>query len=126
MHTNDRASIATLRRPASTRASDRPSSSRARRPTSRASTSGAFARKATISGRAGGSQPSGNGEAANYNGWVPYVPNWDVGVVFAWPLFDGTVRAREGASRAHEQVRRDEIAVAKHEEVANIRVRYAA
>ncbi|HEY8074245.1 MAG TPA: TolC family protein, partial [Labilithrix sp.] len=34
---------------------------------------------ATISGRAGGAQASGNGQNADYNGWLPYVPNWDVG-----------------------------------------------
>jgi outer membrane protein TolC len=81
---------------------------------------------ATISGRAGGAQPSGNGQAADFNGWVPYVPNWDVGIVFSWPLFDGTVRAREDASRAHEQVRRDEIAAVKHVEIAAIRIAYNA
>jgi outer membrane protein TolC len=81
---------------------------------------------ATISGRAGGAPPSGSGTAADLNGWVPYVPNWDVGVVFTWPLFDGTVRAREDASRAQEQVRREEIAAVKHVEVATIRVAYSA
>jgi outer membrane protein TolC len=81
---------------------------------------------ATISGRAGGAQASGNGTNADFNGWVPYVPNWDVGVVFSWPLFDGTVRAREDASRAREAAAREEIAVVKHEDIARIRVAHAA
>jgi outer membrane protein TolC len=46
-------------------------------------------------------------------------------VIFSWPLFDGTVKAREDASRAREQVRREEIATVKHAEVAQIRIAYA-
>src|SRR5207302_7540591 len=49
----------------------------------------------TVSTRAGGAPPSGNGELASGGGWAPNVPNWDVGVVLAWPLFDGTVLARK-------------------------------
>jgi outer membrane protein TolC len=81
---------------------------------------------ATVSGRAGGAQASGNGQNADSNGWVPYVPNWDVGVVFSWPLFDGTVKAREDASRAREQVHREEIATVRHDQVARIRIAYAS
>jgi outer membrane protein len=81
---------------------------------------------ATLSGRAGGAPPSGNGSPADHSGWLPEVPNWDVGVVFSWPIFDGTVRARESASRAREQVRRDEIGLVRHEHVTAIRLAYAA
>jgi outer membrane protein len=35
---------------------------------------------ATFTGRAGGATPSGNGIAADGNGWIPNVPNWDVGI----------------------------------------------
>lgn len=80
----------------------------------------------TLSGRAGGAPPSGNGSAADASGWLPYVPNWDVGLVFSWPLFDGTVSARENASRAHEQVRREEIAVVRYQQVAAIRQAFGA
>jgi outer membrane protein TolC len=79
----------------------------------------------TISGRAGGAQPS-SGTPADYNGWVPYVPNWDIGIVFSWPLFEGVISAQKEASRAKEQLRRDEIALARHEQVAAIRMAYAA
>jgi outer membrane protein TolC len=41
-------------------------------------------------------------------------------------LFDGVVRARQDASRAQEQVRRDEIALARHEQAAQIRLAYGA
>jgi len=81
---------------------------------------------ATVSGRAGGAPPSGNGEPANGDGFIPNVPNWDVGLVLAWPLFDGTVSAREGAARAEEDARREEIAEARHEEIAAVRAAYAA
>lgn len=75
---------------------------------------------ATLSGRAGGA--SANGNAPGGDGFLPRVPNWDVGLVFTWPLFDGVVRAREDASRATEQARRDEVAVARHEQAAQIRL----
>jgi outer membrane protein len=37
------------------------------------------------------------------------VQNWDVGLVFSWPLFDQTVRARRETSSAQELVRRSEV-----------------
>lgn len=73
----------------------------------------------TLSGRAGGAPPS-SGERADQTGWLPNVPNWDIGVVLSWPIFDGTVRARETASAAAEQVRREEVDVARRELVAAI------
>jgi outer membrane protein TolC len=81
---------------------------------------------ATISGRAGGAPPSGNGGPADGNGWIPNVPNWDVGVVLTWPLFDGVVSARQSASRAEERVRREEIGVVRHEQAAAVREAYVA
>jgi len=54
------------------------------------------------------------------------VPNWDVGVVLTWPLFDGVVSARKSASRAEEQVRREEIGLVHQEEVAAVREAYVA
>jgi outer membrane protein len=81
---------------------------------------------ATVSGRAGGALPSGTGDLADHGGWVPEVPNWDIGVVFSWPLFDGMVRARREASRAREQVSRDTVGLVRHEQVAKIRLGYTA
>lgn len=64
---------------------------------------------ATISGRAGGapltSGPSGE------SGFVPAVPNWDVGLVLSMPLFDGVLLARREQSRAQEDVFRHELEV---------------
>lgn len=69
----------------------------------------------SISVRAGGAPPSGTGEPAWGSGFAPDIPNWDVGVVFTWPIFHGPTAARERASRAREQVEREELG----------RVRYA-
>ena len=76
----------------------------------------------TFSGRAGGAPPS-SGPSADYGGWVPYVPNWDVGLVLSWPILDATVLARKSASRAREDVRREELALARRDE--DVRVREA-
>lgn len=80
----------------------------------------------TLSGRAGGAPPSGNGQAADGNGFVPNVANWDVGLVFSWPLFDGVIRARRDASQAREEVRRQEIALVRTQQIAAIREAYVA
>lgn len=62
----------------------------------------------TLSGRAGGASPTVGAVPAG-GGWLPDVPNWDVGLVFSWPLFDGGVLARASASRARELARQLEI-----------------
>jgi outer membrane protein TolC len=80
---------------------------------------------ATLSGRAGGAPPSGNGETPTGDGWLPGVANWNLGAVLSWPLFDGTVSARRDASRAAEQVRHEEIAVVRHDQSARVREAYA-
>jgi outer membrane protein len=91
----------------------------------RAETRPDLALTGTISGRAGGAAPS-SGDSAQYNGWLPNVPNWDVGAVFSWPLFDPVVHARAEASHSGEQVRREELHQARFEEVAAIREAYVA
>jgi outer membrane protein TolC len=78
---------------------------------------------ATLSARAGGA-PSTAGVAVDGGGWLPEIPNWDVGVLLSWPLFDGTIAARRDAAQAVEQVRRDEIDVAREQEVAAVRQAY--
>jgi outer membrane protein TolC len=79
----------------------------------------------TLSARAGGAPPS-SGNSARGDGWEPNVPNWDVGLVLSWPLFDGTVDAREQASRAREQVRAEEISVVRERQIAVIRTTYVS
>ncbi len=79
---------------------------------------------AAVSSRAGGGKPSGNGQPAGADGWLPEVVNWDVGVVFTWPLFDATVNARSDAAKARGEVARSELTLARHEQVAAIRLAY--
>ena len=80
---------------------------------------------ATLTGRAGGAAPtSATAPTPSGSGWLPVVPNWDVGLVLSWPLFDGTIAARRDAAQAAEQVRRDEIDVAREQEVARVRQAY--
>ena len=66
----------------------------------------------TFSGRAGGGPPS-SGEAGPANGWAPGIPNWDVGLLLSWPLFDGTINARANASERLEQAQRADLDVAR-------------
>ncbi|MGA3122652.1 MAG: TolC family protein [Polyangiaceae bacterium] len=75
---------------------------------------------ATLSGRAGGAAPS-SGPIPTGEGWVPSVPNWDAGLLFIWPVFDGVVVARQDAAFAEEQVRRDEIDAVRLQVVARVR-----
>jgi outer membrane protein len=81
---------------------------------------------ATLSGRAGGAPPSGGVGVPPGNGFLPVVPNWDVGVVFSWPLLDGVVDAREEASKAKEDTLRALVDLRRKEEVAAIQQAYFA
>jgi outer membrane protein TolC len=58
--------------------------------------SGAF------SGREGGAAPT-SGASGRYLGLVPSVPNWDVGLVLSWPVYDQANVARYRVSKASEQ-----------------------
>ena len=60
-----------------------------------------------VSVNAGGATPS-SGEAADLRGLLPTVPNWDVGLVLAWPLFDASVSARARQSQAEESALREQ------------------
>jgi outer membrane protein TolC len=75
---------------------------------------------AAISGRAGGSAPSNNGEETSGNGFLPNVPNWDGALVLSWPLFDPTINARKRASGVAEAVRRSEIDLVRQQVVAAV------
>ncbi len=78
-----------------------------------------------FSARAGGAPPSGTtGSTLTGDGWLPYVPNWDVGLVIEWPIFDGTVVARRNAARASEQVAREDLDVVREGQVATIERKY--
>ncbi len=79
----------------------------------------------TISGRAGGAAAT-SGDSAGYSGLLPTVPNWDAGLVFSWPLFDGTIDARASAARAKEAVARDDLKVAQQVVVGSVAQAYVA
>jgi len=65
----------------------------------------------TISLRGGGAPPtSGPSQGVG----LPNVANYDVGLVLRWPLFNGPVSARERASRAQVEARREELGVARY------------
>ncbi len=82
---------------------------------------------ATFSGRAGGQSPSGTPpQDADFNGWLPTVPNWDVGLVFSWPLYDATVVARGHASEARETALREDAAALKQTLTADVQRAYIA
>jgi len=55
---------------------------------------------------------------------LPDVPNWDVGLILSWTLFDGVTLAERNASQAEEAVRKDEVALYKQREVAAIEAAY--
>jgi outer membrane protein len=81
----------------------------------------------TVSGRAGGAPPSGtNPPSLAGDGFLPYVPNWDVGLVIEWPLFDGTVIARRDAALSSAEAAREELSVVRNVEVAAIERAYTA
>ena len=83
-----------------------------------------FALTATFSGREGGAPPSGTGEPAPNSGWLPDIPNWDVGIVLRWPLYDGVVLAQRNASREREEVRRSELDLVRQQQTAGIQQAY--
>ena len=65
----------------------------------------------TISLRGGGAPSTTTGVDTGLG--LPNVPNYDVGLVLRWPIWSGTVAARERASRSREQARREELGLVK-------------
>lgn len=63
---------------------------------------------AGVSARAGGAPPA-SGAAARHDGWVPEVPNYDVGLVLSWPIWDPVVHARGRAQEARIEVAQREL-----------------
>jgi outer membrane protein TolC len=72
---------------------------------------------AALSGRAGGATP--NAGAVPWGaGWLPVVPNWDVGVLVQWQAFDGVALERAGLADAQHTVARAEGAAVEEAEVS--------
>lgn len=57
---------------------------------------------AALSGRAGGAQPN-TGSVPPGDGYLPVVPNWHVGAVLSWPLYDPSITRRKEAAELRER-----------------------
>ena len=77
----------------------------------------------TISLRGGGAPAT---SPTNQGVGLPNIPNYDVGLVLRWPIFNGPVSARERASRAQEQVRREELGVVRFARSTAVQQAYLA
>lgn len=79
---------------------------------------------AGVSGRAGGA-PSNSGPSGQ-SGWLPSVPNWDIGLILQAPLFDGVLLARRSQSQAQEEVLKQEVEVTRRRLLAEIQRAYTS
>jgi outer membrane protein len=77
---------------------------------------------AGVSGRAGGA-PANSGPSGQ-SGWLPSVPNWDIGLILQAPLFDGVLLARRSQSQAQEEVLKQEVEVTRRRLLAEIQRAY--
>ncbi|MBX3197766.1 MAG: TolC family protein [Labilithrix sp.] len=75
----------------------------------------------SINGRAGGSPPN-VGPLPPGDGWVPIVPNYDLGVVLSWPIVDPSWSRRADASREREHAAQADSALAMRDVRAAITV----
>jgi outer membrane protein TolC len=80
---------------------------------------------ATFSGRAGTATPS-SGSLSDQYGPLPTVPNWDVGLVLRWPIYDPVVAARREAAAARTEVARADLSVLVQQEGATVQQAYVA
>jgi outer membrane protein len=79
----------------------------------------------TLSARQGGTPPNGTTEVPFGAGYVPTVPNWDVGVFLSWSFFDEGVLRRRKASQAYEAAAAADLDTVKLRANAAIRQTYA-
>jgi outer membrane protein TolC len=77
----------------------------------------------TLSVRAGGAPLS---SGLSQSGYLPDVPNWDVGVLLSWQLFDEGVLKREEVSKRLEEAHREDLAAAKLNASAALEQAYAS
>jgi outer membrane protein len=76
-----------------------------------------------FSTRAGGATPS-SGPETRFGGWLPDVPNWDVGLLLHWPIYDGVASARQRASSARERALQSDLDSVLQQEVAAVERAY--
>jgi outer membrane protein len=80
---------------------------------------------ATFSERAGTATPS-TGSISDQHGPLPTVPNWDVGLVLRWPLYDPVVAKRRDAAAAHAEAARTDVATLSQQETAAVEQAYVS
>jgi outer membrane protein len=80
----------------------------------------------TLSARAGGTPAAGTTDLPFGAGFLPTVPNWDVGVFLSWSFFDEGVLARRKASLQYEAAAAADLDAVKLKASASIRATYAA
>lgn len=73
----------------------------------------------TFSARAG-TAPTTAGAIPDQHGPLPTVPNWDVGVILRWALYDPVIAARKEAARARIDVAKADVDTATQEERAAV------
>jgi outer membrane protein TolC len=78
---------------------------------------------ATFSERGGAATPS-NGPLSPDRGPLPVVPNWDVGLVARWPLYDPVVAARRRAADTRVDVARADLSSLSRQEIAAVQQAY--
>ncbi|MEP6652351.1 MAG: TolC family protein [Myxococcales bacterium] len=80
---------------------------------------------AALSGRAGTAEPS-SGSVSDRYGPLPLVPNWDIGLVLRYPLYDPLVGPRRTAATARSEVARADLSVLEHEAAAAVHEVYVS
>jgi outer membrane protein len=80
---------------------------------------------ATFSQRGGAATPSSGPVSPDY-GPLPTVPNWDLGLVLRWPIYDPVVAARRRAAAARIDVARSDLAALAQQESAAVQQGYEA
>src|SRR5205823_2245622 len=65
--------------------------------------------------------PASSGVVPTGSGLLPDVPNWQLGLVFSWPLYDGVVDARHDAALAREDALKAQAELRRAQQIAAIR-----
>ena len=78
---------------------------------------------ATFSGRAGTAPAVVDQEG---HGPLPTIPNWDVGLILRWPLYDPVVAARRDAAASRIEVARADVDTLTQQETAAVQQAYVA
>jgi len=79
----------------------------------------------TFSERGGAATPSSGPLSPDY-GPLPVVPNWDVGVMLRWPIWDPVVAARRDAAATRIDAARADLAVQTQQEAAAVQQSYVS